>query len=60
MVNNGVNFYCSSFFFWFRILDWLRGDEFDDGVGDFFSFLTFLVNLEFNFVVIRLLVREAV
>lgn len=59
MVNNGVNFYCSSFFFWF-ILDWLRGDEFDDGVGDFFSFLTFLVNLEFNFVVIRLLVREAV
>ena len=41
MVNNGVNFYCSSFFFWFRILDWLRGGEFDDGVNDFFfSFLT--------------------
>lgn len=60
MVNNGVNFYCSSFFFWF-ILDWLRGDEFDDGVSDFFfSFLTFLVNLEFNFMIIRLLVREAV
>lgn len=48
-------------FFWFCILDWLRGDEFDDGVSDFFfSFLTFLVNLEFNFMIIRLLVREAV